>query len=214
MLQTTPRPSVDTAAVSTSQAEWSNSSRSPVWRSIASSCRVSLSWSVMTSIRPSDRQPTDRHVLHLALVCGDLDDLAGSLLEGQDILISVLNDPHHRQPTPIGRPRACYLPGRARDNQSLTPALRVDDRNVDVASLPGVRAHRDLSPVGRNGRMRQVMLDSIAVADRELFHATIAAARVHLPLLAAAPMSGAVEIPIIRPRQPVDRRTGDLERRP
>src|SRR6266566_6642843 len=103
------------------------------------------------------------------------------------------------------------MPCRARDDQALMPRLRVADRDVDVALVASVGADRDACAVGRCRRLRQVVLNPVGFADRELLDESILAPHIDLPSLAAASIGCAVELATLRPGQTVHRGARDRE---
>src|SRR5438067_1079690 len=95
------------------------------------------------------REPAGRDVLHLALVRGDLYDLARFVLDREQVLVRVLRNAHHGEPAAVWRPGAGYMPRRSGHGQALGLAPGIDDGDVDVSGLPSIGADRDALSVRR-----------------------------------------------------------------
>ncbi len=99
---------------------------------------------------PAVGQPAHGDVLHLALVSGQVDHLAGLDFDRKQILVGVLCDAHGAQPAAVGRPAAGDVPCRLGHQQSLLFAVRVHHGEVDVRVVARVGADHDRVAIRRD----------------------------------------------------------------
>jgi len=96
---------------------------------------------------PAIGEPPGRNVRHVLGVPCDLSSIADERVDDEQVLRRVVEDPHHQEPLPIGRPSADHVPERAGEKRPLGARREIGDDDVHVGRRSRIARKGDESSI-------------------------------------------------------------------